>query len=301
MSFTVTSITILDSTASSKSMIAYTNGTSEVFAHALLDSTGAIVDPASSTLQGAANSSLSQIVTAVQAAIPAGANIIGNVRIDQTTPGTTNGVQVNAALPAGSNVIGAVTISALATTIGKVSFDQTSSATNGVFLTSGVAIPAPLPNVYTGGTVTRPGNATAYSAGQLVYSTTATGQLLTTTCQVTTVTGQAFTILKSRLFKSSSGTTNAVYRMHYFNQQPTLTSGDGATFVITSGGWLGSTDVTVNQPFSVGAAGIGAPTVGSTIAGTPVAGTIYVYVAIEARATYTPVSGEVYTPIVEMQ
>ncbi len=45
-------------------------------------------------------------VTAITNALPAGSNIIGNVRIDQTTPGTTNGVQVNAALPAGSNIIG---------------------------------------------------------------------------------------------------------------------------------------------------------------------------------------------------
>ncbi len=36
----------------------------------------------------------------------AGSAIIGKVGIDQTTPGTTNGVQINAALPAGSNVIG---------------------------------------------------------------------------------------------------------------------------------------------------------------------------------------------------
>jgi len=39
-------------------------------------------------------------------AIPAGSNIIGRVGIDQTTPGTTNGVQVNAALPAGTNLVG---------------------------------------------------------------------------------------------------------------------------------------------------------------------------------------------------
>lgn len=41
--------------------------------------------------------------------LAAGANIIGKVGIDQTTPGTTNGVQVNAALPAGTNAIGAIT------------------------------------------------------------------------------------------------------------------------------------------------------------------------------------------------
>lgn len=34
--------------------------------------------------------------------------LIGKVGIDQTTPGTTNGVQVNAALPAGTNAIGKV-------------------------------------------------------------------------------------------------------------------------------------------------------------------------------------------------
>lgn len=45
-------------------------------------------------------------------ALVAGAAIIGKVGIDQTTPGTTNGVQVNAALPAGANVIGQVTANA---------------------------------------------------------------------------------------------------------------------------------------------------------------------------------------------
>jgi hypothetical protein len=38
----------------------------------------------------------------------AGAAIIGKVGIDQTTPGTTNGVQINAALPTGTNSIGVV-------------------------------------------------------------------------------------------------------------------------------------------------------------------------------------------------
>src|SRR6185437_4479921 len=53
--------------------------------------------------------------------LSAGSNIIGKVSIDQTTPGTTNGVQVNAALPAGTNIIG------------KTGIDQTTpGTTNGV-------------------------------------------------------------------------------------------------------------------------------------------------------------------------
>lgn len=39
-------------------------------------------------------------------ALVAGSAIIGKVGIDQTTPGTTNGVQINAALPTGANAIG---------------------------------------------------------------------------------------------------------------------------------------------------------------------------------------------------
>ena len=69
------------------------------------------------TLNGAATAanqstmitSLASIATNTGAAIPAGTALIGKVGIDQTTPGTTNGVQVNAALPAGTNAIGSVT------------------------------------------------------------------------------------------------------------------------------------------------------------------------------------------------
>lgn len=42
--------------------------------------------------------------------LPAGTALMGKVGIDQTTPGTTNGVQVNAALPAGDNNIGNIDV-----------------------------------------------------------------------------------------------------------------------------------------------------------------------------------------------
>jgi hypothetical protein len=55
------------------------------------------------------SASIQAVATSVAGAQPAGTAIIGKVGIDQTTPGTTNGVQVNAALPVGANVIGGVT------------------------------------------------------------------------------------------------------------------------------------------------------------------------------------------------
>lgn len=78
---------------------------------------------AASTASQATNTPL---VVALHPSSPLGAGsaIMGKVGIDQTTPGTTNGVQVNAALPAGSNIVG------------KVGIDQTTNGTtNAVALT----------------------------------------------------------------------------------------------------------------------------------------------------------------------
>ncbi len=109
------------------------------------------------TLTGLTGSA-SGLNTVVNAALPAGSAIIGKVGIDQTTPGTTNGVQVNAALPAGSAIIGKFGIDqttpgttngvqvnaalpAGTAIIGKFGIDQTiPGTTNAVAITSGTAI-----------------------------------------------------------------------------------------------------------------------------------------------------------------
>lgn len=85
-----------------------------------LESTQALVKTAVQSLdakqptvgQKAMAASIPVVIASDQASFPvtvaAGSAVIGKVSIDQTTPGTTNGVQVNAALPAGANVIGHV-------------------------------------------------------------------------------------------------------------------------------------------------------------------------------------------------
>jgi len=92
--------------------------------------------------------------------------IIGKVGIDQTTPGTTNGVQVNAALPAGGNTIGNVGVVAGSAIIGKVGIDQTTPGT-----TNGVQVNAALPagsNVIGKVSIdqTTPGTTNLVAAGQ---------------------------------------------------------------------------------------------------------------------------------------
>jgi hypothetical protein len=62
--------------------------------------------------------------------LPAGTNLLGKTGIDQTTPGTTNGVVVTTALPTGANTIGTVGLAAGAATIGTVGITGTVTVTD---------------------------------------------------------------------------------------------------------------------------------------------------------------------------
>lgn len=77
-----------------------------------------ILKQISKSIQAAAASLAGTLTVATHAVtqsgswvLSAGSALIGKVGIDQTTPGTTNGVVVNAALPAGTNLIGSAKIS----------------------------------------------------------------------------------------------------------------------------------------------------------------------------------------------
>jgi hypothetical protein len=82
---------------------------------ALDTSVNSLLKPAS-TLAAVTTVTTVSAVTAITNALPVGANVIGKVGIDQTTPGTTNRVDIgtngtvaiNAAIPAGTNLIGSV-------------------------------------------------------------------------------------------------------------------------------------------------------------------------------------------------
>lgn len=61
--------------------------------------TATVSGTVAATQSGTWNIGTVTAVTALTNALPAGSNIIGNVRLDQTTPGTTNGVVVNTQAP----------------------------------------------------------------------------------------------------------------------------------------------------------------------------------------------------------
>ena len=331
MTWTPTTLNIQDASGTSRPVIAYTDGTNFSFAHPLLDNTGAVIAPATSGNQTSANTSLTAIAASVAAATPAGTNIMGKVGIDQTTPGTTNGVQLNAALPAGSNVIGKVTTDQ--TTHGTtdlVAADITKVAGSAISQGHGTAASAirvelptdgtgmvglaagtnsigtvvnAAPRVVAGNTTTRPANTTTYASGQLLANSTTAGSVVPATIAVASGTNVAGSILRMKLLKSSSGVSNAVFRIHLFNAQPTVANGDGGPFVPSlSASYMGSFDVTVNVSDTVtpAAMGVGVPTQGAAVNFTPVSGATTLYYLIEVRAAYTPVSGEVFTPYAEL-
>lgn len=99
--------------------------------------------------KGAPKALLTAIKT--QIVLAAGTAIIGKVGIDQTTPGTTNGVQVVAALPAGTALIG------------KVGIDQTTPGTTNKVQAGATVTVSSTP------TLSAPG---AYVTGDYVGTTT---------------------------------------------------------------------------------------------------------------------------------
>jgi hypothetical protein len=160
----------------------------------------------------------------------------------------------------------------------------------------------PPPMIVTGGTVTRPANTTAYAFGQLLANSTTAGSVTPSTIAAARGTNVASTILRCRLLKSGTSITNSIFRLHLYNVSPTVTNGDGGTWLSNqAANYLGSMDVTIDKVMSDGSVGNGVPSAGSTIAFSPASGTANIFCLIEVRAAYTPISGEVFTPILEVQ
>ena len=282
MVWTATTLNLKDAAGTTQPVIAYTDGTNFSFAHPILDNTGAVIAPAT---QG----TLASVLSALQAAIPAGTNIIGKLTTDQTTHGTTDLVAADITKVGGS-----------ATSLGQKAM---ASSFPVVFASDQSAIPAPIPAVITGTAITRPADTLVYAVGDLLVSSTtaATVNAAPTTAAVAKANDQAFTMLKCRLKKSGTVTTNAIFRVHCYKSAPTVTNGDNGVWLSTESGYLGAFDITIDRAFSDASEGVGVPDKGSTISGTPATGTQTIYFLIEVRAAYTPSSAEVFTSYFEIQ
>lgn len=142
---------------------------------------------------------------------------------------------------------------------------------------------------------TRPADTTAYASGDLVANSTTAGSVTPMTLTVPNF-NQGFRVRRFKLHKNGTSTTNAQFRVHLF-VSPTITAanGDNGAFSTSAvANYIGSADVTIAQAFTDGAAGFALPSTGTDMAAIPT-GAAAVYALLEARAAYTPASGEVFT------
>lgn len=134
--------------------------------------------------------------------LAAGSALLGSVAIDQTTPGTTNGVQVNAALPAGTNSIGAVTTR-----------DAYSAAV----------------------TLTRTADTNAYAANDVLGAATGSTAALTFPTMGPSAGRIMITSVQLEIDKTSVPSGMTSFDLYLYNVTPPIALGDNAAFDLPSG------------------------------------------------------------------
>ena len=148
----------------------------------------------------------------------------------------------------------------------------------------------------------RPADTTAYASGDIVANSTTAGSVAALEFTVARIVGGTGMIRRAKLRKSNTNVTNAQFRLHLFSAAPTVTTaGDNSAFasnVAGVAGYLGSFDFTLAAIVNDGPHAIALPNVGSEI--NFVATAQKVYGLLEARAAYTPASGETFTVELEV-
>lgn len=144
---------------------------------------------------------------------------------------------------------------------------------------------------------TRPANTTAYAAGQLMANSTTAASVVVPSFTRFSKSGSYYPV-GVILQKSGSSATNASFRVHLYNTQPTIsTTGDGGTYnsvVNGNAGWLGSYDGTMVASHADGCSVTCTPTEG-LIDGYADGQNPTVWALVEVRGAYTPTSGEIIT------
>jgi hypothetical protein len=161
--------------------------------------------------------------------------------------------------------------------------------------------------ITTSSSFTRPADTTAYASGDLVANSTTAGSVTPMTFTMPVLGNRRNKIVRARIKKSGNSVTSASFRLHLYTSSPTVTNGDNGAWLSSESGYIGSIDVVVDKAFndsSGPAVGYGSPTAGAevnlpnTLGGT---GKNTLYGLLEARATYTPASAEVFTAAIETE
>lgn len=146
----------------------------------------------------------------------------------------------------------------------------------------------------------RPADTTAYAAGDLVANSITAGSVVPMELACARRPGGTGQVVRVRLRKSGAVLTNASFRVHFYRTAPTPANGDNGAW-LTNGAltYLGAFDITMDRAFTDGATGTGVPLTGPVMVFAADAALTSLFALIEARAAYTPASGETFTVAVE--
>lgn len=151
---------------------------------------------------------------------------------------------------------------------------------------------------------TRPADTAVYADGDLVANSTTAGSVTPLEWVVAGSNNGSGMVRKARMKKSSVGITNTTFRLHLFTVVPTIaTTGDNGVFATVVSGvasYVGAFDITLDRAFADGASGAGAPHTGSEANFVCASNNTKLYGLLEAKAAYTPVSGETITVELEV-
>lgn len=144
----------------------------------------------------------------------------------------------------------------------------------------------------------RPADTTAYASGDLVANSTTAGSVTPLSLAVTSINGGTGILRRCTLRKSGTSTTNAQFRVHFYNTTGAITCANGDNGAWSTNGvasYLGAMDVTIDKAFTDGASGQGIPQTGTEISFLASNLSTNIQALLEARAAYTPASAEVFT------
>lgn len=155
---------------------------------------------------------------------------------------------------------------------------------------------------------TRPADTTAYASGDLVANSVTAGSVvaLSWTCLPIAMNVAAdgyFLVRRARLKKSTTGVTNAAFRLHLYGTDPTastgIANGDNGAWSVNDATYLGYIDFGSMVAHRDCAMMFSVPSTGAEIAHSPASGTT-LYGLLEARGAYTPGNAEVFTVSLEL-
>jgi hypothetical protein len=141
---------------------------------------------------------------------------------------------------------------------------------------------------------TRPADTTPYATGDIVANSVTAGSvtpLTFTNVLRSTANTASSTVAQVRLVKTGTSLTNALFRLHLYKSTLTPSNGDNGAYLTSNGGgdYLGFADIACDMVFTTVAGGRTSCCIPLNNA---ITADTSVYGLLEARAAYTPISGE---------